>query len=204
MQSLDDARAFMEEYGAVKLKELQNHLQKVRARMKTLGYADAHEAWRSLPLEFDPTRLVITAPQGGYALANSLREQGIDVEMADDFRIVCVMTVMDSEETHQRLLAALKIASGMPCGQATPINNACPLPRQVMRPRQAALGKQEWTEASRAAGRISGTSIGLYPPGVPLVAPGEEITAEVIEILLAAPEEKRFGMCSGKFLCVSE
>jgi arginine/lysine/ornithine decarboxylase len=204
MQSLDDARAFMEEHGAVALKELHKHMQEVRVRMKALGYQDAHEAWRSLPLEFDPTRLVITAPQGGFALANSLKEQGIDVEMADEYRIVCILTVMDKEETFRRLLAALEKASRTPGIKAPPIAGTYPLPHQIMRPRQAALGRQEIEDASCAIGRISGTSIGLYPPGIPLVAPGEEITPDAIEILLAAPEEKRFGLSNGKFLCVAE
>jgi arginine/lysine/ornithine decarboxylase len=73
-----------------------------------------------------------------------------------------------------------------------------------MRPRQAALGRQEWVDVLKSSGRISGTSAGLYPPGIPLVAPGEEISPEIIEILLAAPDEKRFGLCNGKFLCVAE
>jgi arginine decarboxylase len=204
MQSLDDARAYMEDYGAAKLKDLQNRLGELRAGMKTLGYADAHESWRSLPLEFDPTRLVITAPQGGFALANSLKEQEIDVEMADDFRVVCILTVMDKEETFRRLLAALEKAYGMPCMKVPSITCAYPLPKQVIRPRQAALGKQEWSDAASAVGRISGTSAGLYPPGIPLVAPGEEITAEIVEILLALPEGKRFGLNNGKLLCVAE
>jgi arginine/lysine/ornithine decarboxylase len=204
MQSLDDARAWMEEYGAAALHTLQNHLRELRAGLKALGYADAHEAWRSLPLEFDPTRLVIASPQGGYALANSLKEQGIDVEMADDFRVVCILTVMDKEETFQRLLTALNNVSCQPQKKAP--NAVCnyPLPRQVMRPRQAALGRQEWVDVLKSSGRISGTSAGLYPPGIPLVAPGEEISPKIIEILLAAPEEKRFGLCYGKFLCVAE
>ncbi len=201
LQSLDDARAWMEEHGAYALKELRNHLLKFRVRMKALGYADAHDSWRDLPLEFDPTRLVIAAPQGGYALAESLRGQGIDVEMADDRRIVCILTVMDGKETFRRLLSALEKASGLPKASMPPMPCDYPIPRQVMRPRQAALRKQESVELSRAVGRVSGTSVGLYPPGIPLITPGEKITPEAVAILLAAPEEKRFGLCGGQLLC---
>ena len=201
LQSLDDARAWMEEHGAEALKELQSHLFTFRVRMKALGYADAHESWHDLPLEFDPTRLVITAPQGGYTLAENLREQGIDVEMADDRRIVCILSVMDGKETFRRLLPALEKAAGSPKASMPPVPRAYPIPRQVMRPRQAVLGKQEPVEPSLAVGRVLGTSVGLYPPGIPLIAPGEEITPEAAAILLAAPEEKRFGLCGGQFLC---
>ena len=204
LQSLDDARAWMEEHGAAALMELQNHMREFRGRMKALGYMDAHEAWNRLPLDFDPARLVITAPQGGYALADSLREQGIDVEMADDWRVVCVLTVMDGKETLNGLSAALETAARLPSGSTPPACMNYSLPRQAMRPRQAALGRQELIDASQAAGRVSGTSVGLYPPGIPLIAPGEEISPESVEILLNAPVERRFGLCSGKFLCVAE
>jgi lysine decarboxylase len=204
IKSLDDARAFMQEHGILKLGELKSRLGEFRVAMKALGYADAHETWRSLPLEFDPTRLVIAAPQGGYALAESLSGQEIDVEMADDFRVVCILTVMDGEETFSHLLTALKNASGLPARKAINMAYSCSLPEQILRPRQAALAKQEMVDALKAAGRVSGASFGLYPPGVPLVMPGEEITPEAVGQLLDAPEKKRFGLCGGKFICVAE
>lgn len=204
IKSLDDARAFMQEHGILKLGELKSRLGEFRVAMKALGYADAHETWRSLPLEFDPTRLVIAAPQGGYTLAESLSGQGIDVEMADDFRVVCILTVMDGEETFSHLLTALKNASGLPARKAINMAYSCSLPEQILRPRQAALAKQEMVDVLKAAGRVSGASFGLYPPGVPLVMPGEEITPEAVGQLLDAPEKKRFGLCGGKFICVAE
>ncbi len=204
LQSLDDARAWMEEHGAKALNGLQNHLRAFRVQMKAMGYTDAHESWSPLPLEFDPTRLVIEAPQGGYALAESLREHSIDVEMADDRRIVCILSVMDGEETLRRLLEGLQMAACMPKADLPPVLREFALPRQVMRPRQAALGKLELVELKMAVGRVSGASVGLYPPGIPLVTPGEEISKYVIVDLLAAPEEKRFGLCNGKFLCTLE
>jgi len=204
LQSLDDARAWMDENGMAALKELQSHLRELKEQMKLMGYTDAHESWEHLPLNFDPTRLVITAPQGGYALSESLREQGIDVEMADDRRIVCIITVMDEDETFRRLLKALGKAVCLPSGHISHVPCDYALPRQVMRPRQAALGKQELVDTSLAAGRISGTSVGLYPPGIPLVVPGEEISLEAVQNLLTAPEDRRFGLCDGKFLCVVE
>ncbi len=204
LQSLDDARAWMDAHGTAALGRLCALLKEFRTRMKPMGYADAHDTWSRLPLEFDPTRLVIAAPQGGYALAQSLREMGIDVEMADDRRIVCVMTVMDRDETINRLLAALEKTAGLSRQINLPAPEDIPLPRQLMRPRQAALGKQEWVDVSRAAGRVSGTSAGLYPPGIPLVAPGEEITPEAVAALMAAPQERRFGLCGEQFLCTME
>lgn len=203
MKSLDDAVAWMEENGKAALAALRERLAGFRPRLADWGLADAHDSWRALPMEFDPTRLVIASSGGGYALASFLSKQGIDVEMADAARIVCVLTVMDGPETFSRLSSALEKVP-RPAVRAPLFPASCPLPRQVLPPRQAAFARQEPVPLSRAAGRICGVSAGLYPPGTPIVAPGEEITAEVLEILLSAPEENRFGLWEGQLVCVAQ
>ena len=189
--------------GKAALAALRESLGVFRPRLADWGLADAHDSWRALPMEFDPTRLVIASPGGGYALASFLSKQCIDVEMADAARIVCVLTVMDGPETFSRLSSALEKAP-RPAVRAPLFPASCPLPRQVLPPRQAAFARQEPVPLSRAAGRICGVSAGLYPPGTPIVAPGEEITAEVLEILLSAPEENRFGLWEGQLVCVAQ
>lgn len=205
MQSLDDARAWMESNGKSALERLAGNLNEFRCALKPLGYHDIHAALSKQPMTFDPTRLVISAPQGGYALAKSLRAQGIDVEMADDRRIVCILTVMDEKESLLRLLSALaKIPPSPALSEDAAKTAVFPIPRQAMDPRRAALSKQEQVNFSDAAGRISGTSVGLYPPGIPLAAPGEILEPEILSLLQSAPKERRFGLCDGQFLCVAE
>ena len=67
----------------------------VRRRLVGTPYHDAYADWANLPVCFDPTRLVISAPQGGKCLAEQLREAGLDVEMADERRVVLILSVMD-------------------------------------------------------------------------------------------------------------
>ncbi len=202
LKSLDDARAWMEDNGRQALFDLQQLLQEIRLQMQSWGYRDAHEIWRNLPLSFDPTRLVIDAPQGGYALAQSLQKQGIDVEMADERRVVCIFTVMDGPETAERLLSALFSSACQPKLQPDNKPTAFPLPRRLMPLRQAALSDLQTVSFKEAVGRTAGASAGLYPPGIPLVTPGEEITPEVVSLIASAPPESRFGLSAGQFLCV--
>lgn len=54
---------------------------------------------------------------------------------------------------------------------------------QVMLPRTAFFGPAEQVPASQAVGRIAAEMVSPYPPGVPAVAPGELITAEVLDYL---------------------
>jgi arginine decarboxylase len=54
-----------------------------------------------------------------------------------------------------------------------------------MLPRDAFFGETEVVSAAEAIGRVSADSLAAYPPGIPNVLPGEEITAETVQFLAA-------------------
>ena len=97
------------------------------------------------------------------------------------------------------------ILSGVPFSE----NKECPIPPEPvgrMTAREAFFAKGEKTELSAAAGRVSKSNITAYPPGIAIVAIGEEITKEHIEYItgikrLGAEIE---GMENGIVLVVSE
>ncbi len=202
MLSLDDARAWMEEKGLLRLASLASGLASLRETLTMLGYPDAHEQWRDTGLQFDPTRLVLTAPQGGAALAEALRQRGIDVEMWDQRRVVCILTAMDGPDTVGCLLRALR---EIPPTQM----DLSPLPKLTMRPervlevREAAMGRSESVPLAKCAGRVAAVAAGLYPPGVPLVCPGERITEETAALLERSAPQERFGVEGDTLLCAN-
>jgi len=53
----------------------------------------------------------------------------------------------------------------------------------VALPREAFLGRTEMVPWRQAAGRVSAEMICPYPPGIPVTAPGERLTAEVVDYL---------------------
>ena len=53
----------------------------------------------------------------------------------------------------------------------------------VMPPREAFLGEADVVTVDDAVGRVSAEAIAGYPPGIPVLLPGERITDEVIEYL---------------------
>jgi arginine/lysine/ornithine decarboxylase len=57
----------------------------------------------------------------------------------------------------------------------------------VMLPRDAFFGPAEQIPANEAVGRIAAEMASPYPPGVPVLAPGERITAEVVDYLTSGP-----------------
>ncbi len=65
-----------------------------------------------------------------------------------------------------------------------------PVPPQRLTPRQAFLAPKRLVPLSESLGHIAGETISPYPPGIPVVVMGEEVTGEVLEILRAKGEER--------------
>lgn len=201
MQAIDDARIWMEARGRARLRTVAAAAEKLRRRLPALGYADAHADWRGTGLSFDPTRLVIAAPQGGEALDESLRAQGFDVEMHDLRRVVCILTAMDDAATLTALEEALEHISPSPAELPRPPYEQ-PIPPRRMPPRQAVMGETVWVPLAQARGRVAAASAGLYPPGIPLCVPGEEWTEATLHALTCAGSRGRFGVEGEQVLCV--
>lgn len=201
MLSVDDARAYMQAEGQHRLAAVTRAAEEVRRLLPEVGYRDAHASWQADGLIFDPSRLVIDAPQGGLALARSLQDRGIDVEMADIHRVVLILSPLDEPEEVRQLIPVLKEISPRPAALPS-LPDLRTLPEKVMELRAAALSPWEAVPLSQAQGRIAAVSAGLYPPGIPLICPGERIDGRVLSLLQAAGEQARFGLEGDKLLCV--
>ena len=103
--ALDDARAWMEHSGAQALARLKAAAARFHAQAAALGYADGQDepGWA-----YDRTRVVLRAPQGGYALSEALAARGVDVEMSDACRVVCILSPVDGPERLERLAQVLR------------------------------------------------------------------------------------------------
>ena len=202
LMTIDDARAYMEDCGAQRLLAVAAAADEVRRMLPALGYADAHVGWRDTGLAFDSTRLVIDAPQGGKALAAALREKGIDAEMYDLRRAVFILSAMDDAADVLAIGEALKeipaVSAAIP---ALPMITA--IPERAMEVRAAVMADCERVPLAACAGRIAATTAGLYPPGIPLVCPGEIVPEEVVSRLMQAKNQERFGVEGDTLLCVN-
>lgn len=123
----------------------------------------------------------------GKQLADVLRESyHIELEMAAAAYGLALMTLMDTAEGWQRLAdALLKIddriereSKAVREGRHTVTTD---LPETVMTLAQAFHSGREEVLPEEAAGRISADFISLYPPGIPLAAPGERLTQTLLE-----------------------
>lgn len=203
LMTIDDARAYMEQSGRERLAAVTAAADEVRRRLPSLGYADAHAGWCDTGLTFDPTRLVIDAPQGGKALAGALREKGIDAEMYDLRRAVFILSAMDDAAD---VLAIADALAGIPPVKADipALPMITSIPKRAMEVRAAVMADCEAVPLAECAGRVAAVSAGLYPPGIPLVCPGEIVPEEVVSRLMHANNQERFGVEGDTLLCVKQ
>ena len=157
---------------------------------------------------FDPTRLTIStcdSGHSGYELETILRDEyHIAVEAADPLNIVLNVTYGDSREDLERLVAVFadyakrfgKVAGGGGSAACSGLLAHTPaFTRQVLSPREAFFAPSRALPLARCGGRVSAEMVTPYPPGIPVLGPGEEISAEIIAYLLegAAAELKVHG-----------
>lgn len=146
-------------------------------------------------LRWDPTKLLIGVGGlgiSGFAAARLLRRFGVQVELAGAGYVLALITLGDTGETVTALCQALeRLATEGPAlgdgsmREAAPGNvSGLPPPgRQLMRPRAAALSPLRLVPLSRAHGLVAADAVCPYPPGIPVLYPGEEVSQEAVEYL---------------------
>ena len=202
LKSIDDAREWMETEGAKRLSALLPAAAAWRKQLRVAGCLDSHSLWRETGYSFDPTRLVVGAPQGGWPLQKALEASGIDVEMADSRRVVFYATAMDGTAQLDCWLSALKAVRQPSCPAPDSLLPLTALPPAPLTVRQAAMSACRLLSVRQAVGKTAACSAGLYPPGIPLVVPGEIVTAEIAEMFQNTSRELWFGLEGDQLLCV--
>lgn len=146
---------------------------------------------------YDPSKIVIStlnADITGPQLQQLLRsEHHIETEMAAAHYVIAMTGIGDTDETLGRLKDALfAVDSALsPAKSAVPADPMLPRPQMALPPCDAEWLPAEDVPAHQAAGRICAETVFAYPPGIPLIVPGEIIDGAHLLRLL---DEKRSGV----------
>lgn len=136
----------------------------------------------------DPCRLTVCTAgtdATGHRLADMLwSEYGVACEMADDRNAVFILTGADTGASLHRLRRGLRRISARR-RETLPPPAAAPFPpaERVMRVRDAWFANTGRVEPAAAEGLVCARPVTPYPPGVPLLWPGEKITRAHIELI---------------------
>ena len=130
----------------------------------------------------DPTRLVINFSvfdTSGYEIGKKLADEyGIDVEMSDIANIVLIITPSNTRRDLERLLSALdEIYESLTIRREPIAILPPPEHSEYIDPQRAFYARGKYVSTANSFGKIAAATITAYPPGIPIICMGEEITA---------------------------
>lgn len=140
--------------------------------------------------DYDPTKVTVHIRHlgiTGYDVENWLRDRyNIEIELSDMYNILCLITPGDTQENVDILLEALSVlAREYADNQANELVVKIPeIPQLSLSPRDAFYGDTELVPFKESAGRIMAEFIYVYPPGIPILLPGEVISQENIDYIV--------------------
>ncbi len=194
MASLDLARMQMATEGRKLLGKAIELAEEARARINRipgLRCLDDRQVKEWGDLSLDVTKLTISVKElglTGYAASALLNtEFDIQVEMADLFNLLVIVSIGDRRDDLDRLVRALEALARRTHGPAF-VPEILPVPpirdtRLVCSPRDAYFGDYVYVPLTQAARRVACDIVTIYPPGIPILTPGEEISPAAAEYL---------------------
>jgi arginine decarboxylase len=144
---------------------------------------------RSSSHQLDPTKLCISVKDlglTGLEVETLLRdEHNIEVELSDLYNILAIISIGDVRENVEALVKALRhIADTQQHKRPRKVHVRIPdLPQLALTPREAFYRRSEPIPFADSAGRIAAEFVMVYPPGIPILMPGEWITQRNIDYI---------------------
>jgi Arginine/lysine/ornithine decarboxylases len=197
LSSLDISRKNLSLNGKEIFAHVSNMAQYAREEINQIGdyYAYSEELINGDSIfDFDVTKLSVNTLDVGLAgieVYDILRDEyDIQVEFGDVGNILAYVSVGDREKDIERLVSALseirrcykKSKSGML--ELEYIN-----PKVIMTPQEAFYSEKQSVPLEESKGGICTEFVMCYPPGIPILSPGEEITSEIIEYIKYTKEK---------------
>lgn len=195
LASLDAARLQMAEEGRERLGAAVRRAEALRARINELpglwsfGRESMGGPGRAA---LDPLKVTVTVAGlglSGFAAEAALRRtERIACELSDARSVLFLLSYADGAQETALLAEALgRMAArhSAVTADAAALPSLPPLPRTACTPREAYFARRERVPAARAAGRTAAETIVFYPPGIPVLAPGDAVDAAALSYLHA-------------------
>lgn len=203
MAAMDRCVRLMQDRGEALFAVFTERLEKMRlelGKMKRLYLVTGKESELSA-FDYDRSKVLISTERcvySGRELAEILRDEyHLEVEMDAPEYVTAIMTVSDTQEGFDRLTRALlevdreltetpKTMRKIKQQGHRWIKTLRSLPKnkEVMTIEAAANSEAHAVWLRESAGCVSAEFVYLYPPGIPLLVPGEQITQELLEQFL--------------------
>ena len=203
LASLDRTRALMAARGDELLGRTIDIVDGAKERLAAVPGLRILGPGRGVP-SYDRTKLVLAVSgtgADGLEVEADLVENGIRLELANRDTLIPLVTIGDTEASVSHLVDALERSFAQRSGELRLAGSATVVwgiePEIALAPRDAFFAPRETVTAEHAAGRTSAETIAPYPPGIPAIAPGEVVSAELLAALReAAAHGTRIAYCA--------
>ena len=192
MASLDVARKNLALTGEAKLDKVVDICVEGRKKINALdGYhvLDEQEITKYNMKSIDLSKLCICVKDtglSGFEVVNLLRSEcKIQMELGDMYNILAVISLDDTTQDLDKLVKALKYIRENH-SKDTKLNfdfKSLSIPKTLLNPRDAFFSDKKYVNLKDAVNKISGDTIIVYPPGIPIVSIGEEINKEIADYI---------------------
>ncbi|WP_299446750.1 aminotransferase class I/II-fold pyridoxal phosphate-dependent enzyme [uncultured Phascolarctobacterium sp.] len=197
LSSLDISRRNLYMRGESSFSKVAEMAEYAREEINTIGgfYAYGRELINGSSIfDFDVTKLSVYTRDIGLAgieVYDLLRDEyDIQIEFGDIANILAYVSIGDRIQDIERLVGALAdIKRLYSCDPSKMLNTEYIAPLVKVSPQEAFYAKDESLPIGETAGRICSEFVMCYPPGIPILAPGEVITQEIIEYINYAKEK---------------
>ncbi len=192
LASLDAARRQLAVHGRGRIANAITLAEDARLRINEIEglYCFGREILQSsATFAFDPLKLTIRVADigiSGYEVEGILRDHyNIEVEMSDLYNILCIISFGDTESSVAQLIHALRDLVEIERQRThVPRKIVVPsTPRLAMPPRDAFYADSEVVTLREAIGRTIADMIMVYPPGIPILLPGEIVTLDNVQYI---------------------
>ena len=197
LASLDISRRNLALRGRESFARVVQMAEYARGEINGIGgyYAYSRELIDGLHVcDFDVTKLsVYTQGIGltGIEIYDLLRDEyDIQIEFGDIGNILAYISIGDRIQDIERLVGALEDIKRLYEKDPSDVYFGHFIqPEVVYSPQLSFYSEKETLPIRQTAGRISGESVMCYPPGIPIISPGERVTTEIIDYILFAREK---------------
>ena len=205
MAGIDEALFTIATEGFRRLDELLGLRKQLEKRAETFQHI------RVCP-HTEPGKLIISVKNTsvtGQELSDILRKTyHLQMEMASGSYVTAILTMMDTKEGMERLATALQEIDqnlSATSEKQLPLPGLKIHPKRVMEIYEAYQSKFEKVDLKEAVDRTAAEFVSLYPPGIPILVPGEVISERVLEIIQGYQERGYVvqGIDQGKLKVIS-
>ena len=200
MSSLDLARRDLVLHGSEIFKKVTQISEYARSEINKIGgyYAFSKELIDGDTVyDFDVTKLSVFTREVGLAgieVYDLLRDEyGIQIEFGDIGNILAIISVGDRNLAIERLISSLSEIKRLHSkDKAGMFDHEYINPEVVLTPQEAFYSSKVSVPINESDKKICAEFVMCYPPGIPILAPGERITKEILDYINYAKEKGCF------------